>query len=313
MSGVLLLTKLLVKNLVNVIFSLVNGLEIILFILISVAFFSLFERKLMGLVHYRKGPNKVGVGGFLQPFADAMKLISKIETTPTASVELLYWLSPLTTLFLSMIIWLVYPVIWGFFTSSSSMLIVLCIYSLSVYGVILSGWFSLSKYATIGCVRALAQSISYEIGLTLVILLVSLIFSSMSLEMFVSVPVFWSLWFMFPLFILFEITLFAETNRSPFDLAEGESELVGGFSVEYGGLSYTLIFLGENLALLFAGMISSILFFNGSIICSVIIIGLFVVIRSQLPRVRFDKVMKLFWEVILPLQMGLCLVVICLI
>nr|UTT72571.1 NADH dehydrogenase subunit 1 [Campanulotes compar] len=282
---------------------LIEVVEVLLMVLLSVAFFSLYERKLMGLVQGRKGPNKVGVGGVLQPFADAMKLISKNEYAPSKVIKFIYAVSPMISFFISLVFWIMYPVIWNFFSLNLSIVFLLVLFSVSVYGFILSGWFSSSKYANIGCARALAQSISYEVGLTLSIIFFCLFFSCISLSEILEVQEFF---FFFPFFFLFVFMLmifFAETNRSPFDLAEGESELVSGFCVEYGGMSYTLIFLGENLSVLFVSILLSVFFFSGSFFFFMIMVSLFVFVRSTLPRFRYDKLMSMFWIEVLPLQL----------
>nr|UTN43162.1 NADH dehydrogenase subunit 1 [Pessoaiella absita] len=278
---------------------------LIILVLFSVAFFSLFERKLLSLTQSRKGPNKVSVWGVMQPVVDALKLIFKAESPPHSSIKFVYFLSPIFLFFLSSIFWLLYPVAWGMISYQESLLIIMIFYSLSVYGILLSGWFSNSKYATLGCGRALAQSISYEIGLTTLIIGLCLMFSSSSLMNFVffqkkMVYLFFSL---FPFFIMFILSFLAEMNRSPFDLAEGESELVSGYSVEYGGLSYTLIFLGENMALLWGSVFLSILFL--SVWFCWVFVFFFVWIRASVPRIRFDKMMMMFWFNLLPLILAL--------
>nr|UTT72622.1 NADH dehydrogenase subunit 1 [Megaginus tataupensis] len=281
-------------------------LSLFVFVLLGVAFFSLFERKEMGLIQFRKGPNKVGVVGILQPFADAMKLLSKSEISPSSSSRFLYFLSPLVFFLSSSLFWLACPVWWGIFFFSLSCLFILLMFSVSVYGLVLSGWFSNSKFSALGCVRAFVQSISYEVGLTLVVIFLCIFHccgSFMSfLEIQEEVNIFLLFW---PFSLILFIILLAELNRSPFDLSEGESELVSGYSVEYGGLSYTILFLSENMAILWSSVMLSLLF-SYSLLW--LFLFLFVWIRATVPRIRLDLMLDQFWLIILPILLSLSLV-----
>nr|UTN43151.1 NADH dehydrogenase subunit 1 [Strongylocotes lipogonus] len=269
--------------------------------LLGVAFFSLFERKLLGYIQYRKGPNKVVLGMF-QPFADALKLFSKKEETPHSSFQVMYVISPFVLFLLSLVSWTFYPLVFGGPNFESSLFVILVIISLSVFGLIFSGWYSNSKYTLLGCSRALAQSISYEVGLTMSVVIMIILFSELSFSSFIQFNQLGLAKFItfLPLQVMMFTIFLSESNRSPFDLAEGESELVSGYSVEYGGLSYILIFLGENLSLLWLCVVLSVLF-KWEMLALFVVLSVWV--RGTLPRIRFDKMMSLFWLSVLPLLM----------
>nr|WAO28631.1 NADH dehydrogenase subunit 1 [Goniodes dissimilis] len=282
------------------------SVEVLMFAMLSVAFFSLLERKLMGFSQLRTGPVKMGVK---QPLADALKLIGKSEILPEGVVKSLYWLSPVTTFVSSLVFWSLTPIWWDS-GSVESMVILLILFSVSIYGVIITGWFSVSKFSLIGCSRAVSQSISYEVGLTLIITSLIGSFSTLSMSPILTSQMI-GVWNIFPMGLLLPLTLFtilAELNRSPFDLAEGESELVSGFTVEFGGKGYTIVFMAENLALLFSSLVVGVVFMSGREIGWVVIMIMFVMVRCQLPRLRFDKVMDLFWVKILPLTLTITLI-----
>nr|UTN43021.1 NADH dehydrogenase subunit 1 [Chelopistes texanus] len=289
--------------------TLLLSLQLVLYclsVLLAVAFFSLFERKVMGLVQSRKGPSKVGLIGFFQPFADAMKLISKEESYPYQSGKMMYLLSPLFFFCISLLTWITIPINWNLINSQSSILLVIFCLSLSVYGLIFMGWFSSSKYSLIGSVRAISQTVSYEIVLSF--LLLNLIFCSSSISVEGVLLIQKVSWLFLPLFFcsfLFFISFLAEGNRSPFDLAEGESELVGGYSVEYGGQSYTLVFLSENLSLIWSSVFFSIFFGQFYFLKSLFILFFFVLVRSSEPRVRYDKMMFFCWTSLVPISINL--------
>nr|AYC65877.1 NADH dehydrogenase subunit 1 [Falcolipeurus quadripustulatus] len=262
---------------------------LVLLVLISVAFFSLFERKLLSYVQYRKGPNKVSLVGVLQPLADALKLLTKSNFPPNQSSKIMYSLSPLLFMGMSLMFWVLYYSPLLEFVHSGFLMVLFC-FSISVYGVIFLGWFSNSKYATLGFIRSISQSISYEIVL------------SFGLLLMVSFPL--SMVF----FVVF-IALLAEGGRSPFDLPEGESEIVSGYSIEYGGMNYCLVFLSENLVLMFMSFFIYLVFFWGSLSLLKIscILFLIVLIRGTLPRMRFDKIMMMCWLSLMPLIIGFML------
>nr|YP_010449175.1 NADH dehydrogenase subunit 1 [Brueelia antiqua]UTT72554.1 NADH dehydrogenase subunit 1 [Brueelia antiqua] len=281
-------------------------------VLLSSGFFTLFERKVMGSVQFREGPSKVIVLGFFQPVIDALKLFSKTNISSEVSVDFVYFFSPFLTFFVSLICWIVFPLVWGLVSWYSSMVFILFCFSVSVYGIIFSGWFSRSKFASLGCVRALCQSLSYEIPLSTILFIFMLVFSSFSLKELGEFQEF--IFFFFPFMFLSMVSFvvfLAEMNRSPFDLAEGESELVSGFSVELGGASFVAVFLGEYISLTWISVLVSLLFFGEvNLLFGVkvlLFMFMFAWVRSSVPRVRFDNVMISCWLVFLPLVFVLLL------
>nr|WJQ21835.1 NADH dehydrogenase subunit 1 [Actornithophilus grandiceps] len=284
-------------------------LILLVFIFLSVAFFSLMERKILSYVHFRKGPNKVLVSGLTQPFVDAIKLITKDDSPVSWSNKVYYYLSPIFMLVLSLMIWIVYPFLWGNLKSQNfSFLIIFLLMGLSVYGLIISGWSSNSKYAMLGSMRSIVQSISYEVILSFLFLSLMVLvwgYSIFSFLLFNNTKVFLMAPF---LFLIFLITALAELNRAPFDLSEGESELVSGYSVEYGGIMYTLIFLSENVMIFFSSLMISFVFLNLSsfflFFCSFSFFSFLIcLIRGIVPRLRYDSLMSVCWILVLPLTM----------
>nr|UTN43113.1 NADH dehydrogenase subunit 1 [Penenirmus auritus] len=282
-----------------------QSLSVLIFIMLSVAFFSLYERKVLGYVQSRVGPNKLVLMGLSQPIADAVKLLTKEEGKPSGAESVMYWVSPVYSFSVSMMVWSLMWVEWIAWTEFWGLILTMLYFSLAVYGVMMMGWFSNSKYSILGCVRASSQSISYEIGLSSVLVVIMLQVSSYSMKDVVESQE--KIWNILPMSLIFAIILvimIAETNRSPFDLAEGESELVCGFCVEYGGSMYTLVFLAENAALLWSAHMISVMFMGGSYWGVLGVIFVYIWLRSTQPRVRFDKVMSLFWEKVLPMVLS---------
>nr|YP_010889902.1 NADH dehydrogenase subunit 1 [Austromenopon paululum]WJJ69863.1 NADH dehydrogenase subunit 1 [Austromenopon paululum] len=283
---------------------------LLVMVMLSVAFFSLIERKILSLIHYRKGPNKVSISGLLQPMADAMKLISKDDAPVSWSNKSLYYLSPVFMIFLSLVSWIVYPSVWGMGGQYHAFLLMIIILGLSVYGLMMSGWSPNSVYSVLGSIRAIAQSLSYEVVMSFVFLSVVVVVSSLSFSGFFRLNPTGLGLSILPLVLIMVFALIAELNRSPLDLAEGESELVSGYSVEYGGAMYTILFLSENIMIFFSSVILTFFFFSdlsslagGAMITTWSCV--FCLIRGALPRIRYDKLMVICWEIILPTTLAL--------
>ena len=276
----------------------------ILFILLSVAFYTLMERKLLGYIQNRKGPNKPSFRGILVPFADALKLLTKEINTPTSSNFTPFLLSPLISLSLPLILWVVYPTCCEGITFIYSVLWFVCVSALVVYAILVMGWRSNRSYSFLGSVRSVAQSVSYEACLTLLLLHFILYY-----QYHIMITKLQPLWvFLFlPMSMLFVAAL-AETNRTPFDFAEGESELVRGFNTEYRSTQFVIIFLGEYLSILFMAVFISALFNMRGYLDLFFFVILwsfgFVWCRGTLPRIRYDHLMYLAWKTFLP--MSLC-------
>uniref|UniRef100_UPI00300271B9 NADH dehydrogenase subunit 1 n=1 Tax=Arria pura TaxID=2908859 RepID=UPI00300271B9 len=289
----------------------VVGLLLMIFVMMGVAFFTLLERKVLGYIHLRKGPNSVGFLGILQPFSDAIKLFCKEHMYPLISNYLLYYMCPVFSLFLSLILWMLMPYMSGMLTFNLGLLFFLSCISMGVYTIMLSGWSSNSNFALLGSLRSVAQTISYEVSLALVLLSFVFLVSSYSLLDFYYYQV--GMWFMFfclPLCMMWFVSCLAETNRSPLDFAEGESELVSGFNVEYGSGSFALIFLGEYSSILFMSMMMCIIFLGSNLdmlffyLKLIIIAFMYIWVRGTLPRYRYDKLMYLAWSSFLPLSLN---------
>uniref|UniRef100_UPI0030FE1BAA NADH dehydrogenase subunit 1 n=1 Tax=Egeirotrioza xingi TaxID=3132083 RepID=UPI0030FE1BAA len=273
------------------------------FSLVSVGFLTLLERKILGFIQVRKGPLKVGFMGIFQPFSDALKLFSKEFFFPLSSNFYPYWISPVVMLFISLIVWIVFPYWYVIFSWKFSFIFMFIILSMSVYPVMVSGWSSNSSYSMLGCLRVIAQSISYEVSFFLLIMILIYLTGSMKILEFTKVQYnVWFFVFMLPIFIMLFVSLLAELNRTPFDFSEGESELVSGFNIEYGGSGFAFGFLGEYLSILFSSMLIVVLFLGSltsgvSFFLKILMMSfIIIIIRGSLPRYRYDKLMNLCWK-----------------
>nr|QXT45534.1 NADH dehydrogenase subunit 1 [Leptinotarsa decemlineata] len=280
-------------------------------VLVGVAFLTLLERKVLGYIQLRKGPNKVGVLGFIQPFSDAIKLFTKEQTYPLMSNFNLYYMSPLMNLFFSLLIWICIPFLTVNLSFNLSLLFFLCISSLSVYTIMLAGWSSNSNYSLLGSLRSVAQTISYEVSLVLILMSFLFMIMSVNLMDFSKFQEFtWFIFLMFPISMMWVVSSLAETNRTPFDFAEGESELVSGFNVEYSSGGFAMIFLAEYSNILLMSMICSIMFLGSNMISYTfflkvgIMAFIWIWVRGTLPRYRYDKLMYLAWKSYLPIALN---------
>nr|YP_010963561.1 NADH dehydrogenase subunit 1 [Hemicentrus obliquus]WKZ08044.1 NADH dehydrogenase subunit 1 [Hemicentrus obliquus] len=284
---------------------------LILMVLISVGFFTLLERKVLGYIQLRKGPNSLGVLGLLQPFGDGMKLFLSEFIFPMNSNQLIYFLCPIYGLIQSLFIWFIYPFCFNCINLNFGLLFFLVCSSLSVYGIMICGWSSNSVYSILGCIRSISQAISYEVSLSLFLLCYFLLIDSYN---FIYYNVYQNLiWFSFislPIFFCWISCCMAETNRSPFDFSEGESELVSGFNIEYGSGGFAFLFIAEYSSIIFMSLITSLIFLGGNyysffFYLEVIFVSFcFIWVRGCLPRYRYDKLMYLAWKVYLPLSMN---------
>nr|YP_001648423.1 NADH dehydrogenase subunit 1 [Odontobutis platycephala]AAY18971.1 NADH dehydrogenase subunit 1 [Odontobutis platycephala] len=296
-----------------------NPLALIVPILLAIAFLTLLERKVLGYMQLRKGPNIVGPFGLLQPIADGMKLFIKEPVKPTTSSPMLFIMAPLLALTLALLLWAPLPTPLPMTDLNLSILFVLAISSLAVYSILASGWASNSKYALIGALRAVAQTISYEVSLGLILLSAVIFTGGYTLQMFnVAQGSIWLIVPAWPLAMMWYISTLAETNRAPFDLTEGESELVSGFNVEYAGGPFALFFLAEYANILLMNTLSTMLFLGAShlhnmpetttmnlLIKAAILSILFLWIRASYPRFRYDQLMHLIWKNFLPITLAL--------
>nr|WHM51822.1 NADH dehydrogenase subunit 1 [Stolotermes victoriensis] len=295
----------------SILFFSVIFLVLVVSVLVGVAFLTLLERSVLGYIHIRKGPNSVGIVGVLQPFSDMVSLFSSEQYFPLASNYLSYYFSPVFGLFLSLVVWLLVPYFSGFLNFDLGLLFFLCCTSLGVYTVMIAGWSSNSNYSLLGGLRAVAQTISYEVSLAIVLLSFMLLVGGYNLLYFYCFQVyFWLIFLSFPLAFVWFVSCLAETNRTPFDFAEGESELVSGFNVEYGGGGFALIFMAEYTSILFMSFLFCVLFLGcdlGSLFfyVSVTFISfLFIWVRGTFPRFRYDKLMFLAWSGFLPVSLN---------
>jgi len=311
---------------VPLIFIALKVILIVLPLLLSVAYLTYAERRVIGLMQMRRGPNRVGPFGLLQPIADAVKLIFKETIVPTPASKIVFMIAPMITFILSLVGWAVIPFSEGWVLSDMNVgvLYVLAVSSLGVYGIIMAGWASNSKYAFLGAIRSSAQMISYEVSMGLVIVTVLLVTGSLNLSEIVEhqrdMP-FWIHLLLAPMAVVFFISVLAETNRLPFDLPEAESELVAGYNVEYSSMSFALFFLGEYANMILVSAMTVMFFMGGYLppfgisflylipgfiwfvlkICFLLFVFLW--IRATLPRYRYDQLMHLGWKVFLPLTL----------
>lgn len=299
----------------------VKILMVVVPLLIAMAYLTYAERKVLAAMQMRQGPMMVGPFGLLQPFADAVKLLGKETIIPTGSDKFVFVMAPMLTFTLSLVAWAVIPVSATFVIANINVgvLYLFAISSLGVYGILMAGWASNSRYAFLGGLRAAAQMVSYEVSLGLVLVTVLLTTGSLNLSKIVTAEhPWWVSLLLFPMFVVFVISSLAETNRSPFDLPEGESELVGGFNVEYSSMLFALFFLGEYMNMILMSAMASILFLGGWLppfgIAALaflpgpiwfalkvsFVLFLFIWVRGTMPRYRYDQLMRLGWKVFLP-------------
>nr|YP_009164741.1 NADH dehydrogenase subunit 1 [Iksookimia koreensis]AJO69770.1 NADH dehydrogenase subunit 1 [Iksookimia koreensis] len=300
---------------------LINPLAYIIPVLLAVAFLTLIERKVLGYMQLRKGPNIVGPYGLLQPIADGVKLFIKEPIRPSTSSPFLFLATPMLALTLAMTLWAPIPMPHPVMDLNLGILFILALSSLAVYSILGSGWASNSKYALIGALRAVAQTISYEVSLGLILLSVIIFSGGYTLQMFnITQEGIWLLIPAWPLAAMWYISTLAETNRAPFDLTEGESELVSGFNVEYAGGPFALFFLAEYANILLMNTLSAVLFLGASHLPALpelttinlmtkaaLLSMVFLWVRASYPRFRYDQLMHLVWKNFLPLTLALVL------
>lgn len=290
----------------------------------AVAYLTYAERKVMGGMQRRQGPMTVGPMGLLQPIADGLKLFSKETIIPSQANRVVFLLAPMMLFALSLMAWAVIPFDKGWVLANINVgiLYLFAVSSMTVYGVIMAGWASNSRYAFLGGLRSASQMVSYEVSMGLIIVCVLLCTGSLNLQEIVEVPrsVWLQIW-LFPMFIVFLVSILAETNRAPFDLPEGESEITGGFMVEYSAMAFALFFLGEYSAMILMSAMANILFLGGWLppfgitalafvpgiiwfaLKTATVLFVFLWARATLPRFRYDQLMRLGWKVFLPLTL----------
>lgn len=304
---------------------------ILLPLILTVAYLTYFERKVIGFMQLRTGPNVVGPWGLIQPFADVLKLLFKEVTRPTQSNKALFYIGPMLSLAPSFAAWAVIPFNeeWLLTNVDAGLLYILMITSLSVYGVIIAGWASNSKYAFLGAMRSSAQTISYEIAMSAALVCVIMVSGSLNFKEIVAAQaqgiaggsIFsWNWFTLFPAFIVYLISAVAETNRAPFDVAEGESEIVAGFHVEYSGFAFALFFLAEYIFMILVAALTAIMFLGGWLSpfpqswgilgassafwmfakMAFVLYG-YLWIRATFPRYRYDQIMRLGWKILIPI------------
>jgi len=308
----------------NILIIVFKILLIVIPLLLFIAYLTYFERKVIGAMQLRKGPNVVGPFGLFQPIADGIKLLTKETIFPENANKLIFILSPIITFTLALIGWAVIPIDYKIVLADINVgvMYIFAVSSLGVYGIIMAGWASNSRYAFLGALRSAAQMISYEVSIGLII--ISVLITSGSLNLSEIVMKQQNMWYViphFPMFIIFFISTLAETNRAPFDLPEAEAELVAGYNVEYSSMSFGLFFLGEYGNMILMSSMSTILFFGGwlppididffqnipgfiwFLLKVTFLLFLFLWVRATLPRYRYDQLMRLGWKVFLPLSL----------
>ena len=267
---------------------------------------TLLERKILGYSQLRKGPNKVRVIGIAQPFNDAIKLFSKELVFPNDANLGQYFLAPICGLFIVLVTFSVFPFKESSISIRLSVIFIYIMIRINVYPVLISGWSSNRKYALLGSLRSVAQTVSYEVRLALILIFYLLIGLCLSLKIISTINIFWVKWIIFsPIVGIWLISCLAETNRTPFDFAEGESELVSGFNIEYGSLGFALIFMAEYARIIFIGFIFSLIFISSArsiylYLSITVIVGVWIWFRTTFPRYRYDKLINLAWKVYLP-------------
>ena len=299
-------------------------LAVVVPLLIAVAYLTLAERRVIGFMQLRKGPNVVGPFGMFQPFADALKLMAKETILPAGADKVVFMIAPMLTFVLALVAWAVIPFDAGLVLADINVgiLYLFAISSLGVYGVIMAGWASNSKYAFLGALRSAAQMVSYEVSMGLVIINVLICVGSLNLSDIIEAQR--DMWFalpLLPMFIVFFISTLAETNRAPFDLPEGESELVAGYFVEYSSMSFALFFLGEYANMILMSAMTTVLFLGGwlppfdfapftwipgpiwFVLKIMLCLFVFLWVRATTPRYRYDQLMRLGWKIFLPFSL----------
>nr|YP_010042729.1 NADH dehydrogenase subunit 1 [Pentaceraster mammillatus]QPC56356.1 NADH dehydrogenase subunit 1 [Pentaceraster mammillatus] len=297
----------------------VNSVVFIVPVLLAVALLTLVERKVLGYMQFRKGPNIVGPFGLLQPIADGFKLLIKETLKPSNASPYLFFFSPVLFLGIALLLWSVIPVGFCVLSVNLSLVLIIGLSSLSVYALLGSGWSSNSNYSFLGAVRAVAQTVSYEISLGLILLCVVLFSGGFNLKVIeMSQGKFWLLFCCFPLFGVWFVSTLAETNRAPFDLTEGESEIVSGYNVEYAGGPFAMFFIAEYANIIFINLVSVVLFLGGSSpfwgifpvgilavsLKTCVLVVLFLWVRASYPRFRYDQLMYLTWKKYLPFSLA---------
>nr|YP_637062.1 NADH dehydrogenase subunit 1 [Phalanger vestitus]BAE94019.1 NADH dehydrogenase subunit 1 [Phalanger vestitus] len=299
----------------------INLLMYIIPILLAIAFLTLVERKALGYMQFRKGPNVVGPYGLLQPIADGMKLFSKEPLQPVTSSTTMFIIAPTLALTLSLTMWTPLPMPHSLIDLNLGLLFILALSGLSVYSILWSGWASNSKYALMGALRAVAQTISYEVTLAIILLSIMLINGSFTLKNLITTQEnMWLIITTWPLVMMWYVSTLAETNRAPLDLTEGESELVSGFNVEYAAGPFAMFFLAEYANIMLMNAMTTILFLGSSInhnfthlntlsfmTKTIALTFLFLWVRASYPRFRYDQLMHLLWKNFLPMTLAMCL------